>query len=286
MPTEVLRRDLIDTRAAVLDGAGVRESALLGAFPPSVYRHGQYAKEGDAAAERTQRLVRQDLTAAQRSRLWVRSNFAIFCGLSLVLGCVPLLLVLLIELWQLLSDGARAVGRALAQLCTWRLAPESSHHYVEGVDFFHKPLTPEEYITLRLETQLRFYQSRLPGYSRGHQLSHVFLLLLSVCGAVLSQLQLPMWIAVVTAVASCVTSWIEFSGKSKKLARYNGCITALRNVRLWWDSLQPSGRQASNNIERLVSLTEDICGTESKARCLPPPQSPARPLAPLLRPLQ
>lgn len=58
---------------------------------------------------------------------------------------------------------------------------------------------------------------------------------------------------------------MNFRAKIKKLTRYNGCINDLHNVRLWWDALQPSGRQRSQNIERLVGITEEIVGGEGRA---------------------
>jgi len=38
------------------------------------------------------------------------------------------------------------------------------------------------------------------------------------------------WIAIVTVCASCLTSWTEFAGTSKKLSRYSSAVTALKDI--------------------------------------------------------
>ena len=117
----------------------------------------------------------------------------------------------------------------------------------------------------RLETTLRFYQSRLSPNASGANFMFILLLVLSISSAVLTQIGFSVWIPIVTSLAGAVTSFQEFSGKNKKLQRYSSAILSLRNVRLWWDALEVSTRNTAQNIEKLVETVEEAIGGESKS---------------------
>ena len=59
-------------------------------------------------------------------------------------------------------------------------------------------------------------------------------------------------------VGSSVTGWAEFRAISKKLQRYNFVARNLQSLRLWWTRLTPVDRADLQNVDRLVSSTEDI----------------------------
>ena len=56
-------------------------------------------------------------------------------------------------------------------------------------------------------------------------------LLAAIAAALLTVVGLTTWIAIVTVCASCLTSWTEFAGTSKKLSRYSSAVTALKDIR-------------------------------------------------------
>ena len=189
--------------------------------------------------------------------------FVLHAAFGIVLLCLVVPAGLLV--WSV-----RAIKREVLSCLGRKPGPEAYHHTLQPggfgeTDWHHKPLLPDDYITLRLETSLRFYQSRLAPNACGANFIFVLLLMLSLGSAVLTQIGFSVWIPIVTASASAVTSFQEFSGKSKKLQRYSSTILSLRNVRLWWDSLEVSTRNTAQNIEKLVEMVEDTIGGESKS---------------------
>ena len=83
--------------------------------------------------------------------------------------------------------------------------------------------------------------------------------------AVMAALGLTVWIGIIAILASSVTSWSEFSGTGKKLARYASAITKLRDLRLWWETLSEIEQASSKNVTQLVELTEEVLSHDATA---------------------
>jgi len=45
------------------------------------------------------------------------------------------------------------------------------------------------------------------------------------------------YVAIVTAITSGITGWLEFHRTTEKLNRYNASIEHLQNLLLWWESI-------------------------------------------------
>ena len=133
------------------------------------------------------------------------------------------------------------------------------------VDDYHSPLDAQKYMALRLEPMLRFYQSRIKPYYRSRTGVVVFLMLATGASAVMAALGLTVWIGIIAILASSVTSWSEFSGTGKKLARYASAITKLRDLRLWWETLSEIEQASSKNVTQLVELTEEVLSHDATA---------------------
>ena len=133
------------------------------------------------------------------------------------------------------------------------------------VNDYQRPLGPNDYIALRLESTMRFYQSRIRPYYFSKTLCAVLLMLTTAASALMASLNLTAWIGIVSIVGSSITSWKEFAGTSKKLTRYATAITKLRGIRLWWETLSTVERSHSYNVNVLVNLTEDIIMHDAKA---------------------
>ncbi len=56
-------------------------------------------------------------------------------------------------------------------------------------------------------------------------------------GTILGFFQVESWAAVVTAITTVVTAWLEFSSTQKKLERYSDTIHQIAAIVLWWESL-------------------------------------------------
>lgn len=146
---------------------------------------------------------------------------------------------------------------------TFTKSPE--WHVKPIVDDYHSPMDANSYIALRLEPMLRFYQQRIKPYSRSKNTAAIFLMLSTSASAIMASLGMTVWIGIVSILASSVTSWKEFSGVGKKLERYGGAITKLRDVRLWWETLTVVEQSSSKNVTRLLDMTEDVINHDTQA---------------------
>jgi hypothetical protein len=59
----------------------------------------------------------------------------------------------------------------------------------------------------------------------------------SVTGTLIYFLGFAPKVAIISAVTAAISVWMEFHSTSQKLKRYNTMILGLKNVLLWWDSL-------------------------------------------------
>ena len=107
-------------------------------------------------------------------------------------------------------------------------------------DFHHCPCGPDDYISIRLDSLLRFYESRIPIYYRNRNYVQVFMVFASVLSTLLAALNVPQWVPIVAMLGSSLQGWAEFRAISKKLQRYNFVVRNLAKLRLWWTSLQLS----------------------------------------------
>ena len=142
-------------------------------------------------------------------------------------------------------------------------SPES--HVKPIIDDFHSPMDANAFIALRLEPTIQFYQSRVQPYYMSKTAAAIFLMLATGASAAMASLGMTVWIGIISICASSVTSWVEFSGVAKKLARYSDCITKLRDIRLWWETLSTVKKSSSNSIRQLICMTEDVINSEIKA---------------------
>ena len=136
---------------------------------------------------------------------------------------------------------------------------------LRSFDTHHSPLEADAYVTLRLDHFIRFYQRRLPHNYRNRTIVHMLLVLGTLVNALLAFIGQVPWVALVTVISSGVTSWSEFAGSEKKLERYSSGITTLKNLKMYWESLDQTSRANTQSIDHLVKMTEDIIGGESRA---------------------
>ena len=132
-------------------------------------------------------------------------------------------------------------------------------------DDHHSPLSPEIYLKLRMEPQMRFYQSRLPTYYRTRTISEVLLMIGTLSGTLMAFLDVSEWAAVVTAVATLVTAWVAFHGTSRKLTRYSNTVSKGLSILLWWKHMTPIEKSSVTNVNQLVMICEDLFERERES---------------------
>lgn len=131
-----------------------------------------------------------------------------------------------------------------------------------NVDDFHSPTHPESYISLRIQPAIAFYARRIPMNTRRILTLKLIVLLLGVSTSLLARYEMLSWATVVTAAATGVISWQEFSGASAKVERYSTSIVALKMLLSWWDSQGEVQRATKGSITNLVKTSEAIISQE------------------------
>jgi len=134
-----------------------------------------------------------------------------------------------------------------------------------AADDHHSPLTPTEYLGLRVQPQMRFYQRRMPGYYRARSILETILVLTTFTGTVLAFFRLSAWAAISAAIASAVTAYSKFLQPETKLTRYSDVVAGIRSVLLWWNSLTDVEQASQANTNALIKRCEFFFATERQA---------------------
>ena len=123
-------------------------------------------------------------------------------------------------------------------------------------------LTPERYIELRLEDQLNYYSKKTPKIETQVKQMQVAILVAGGVGTLLAAVGVELWVALTTAMATALTTWLGSRQLEETLVRYNQSATDLANVRDWWTKLSPASKRNPKNIDQLVEVTEKVLETE------------------------
>ena len=137
-------------------------------------------------------------------------------------------------------------------------APACSQKKDDGFSF----LTPERYIDLRLEDQLKYYSSKIPKLGKQIKQTQVAILVAGGAGTLLAALHAELWVALTTALATALTSSLASRRVEETLVGYNQSAADLANVRRWWTKLSPAAKRNQKNIDQLVDVTEKVLETE------------------------
>eukprot|EP00928_Gymnodinium_smaydae_P032140 TRINITY_DN23355_c0_g3_i1.p1 TRINITY_DN23355_c0_g3~~TRINITY_DN23355_c0_g3_i1.p1 ORF type:complete len:1370 (-),score=323.55 TRINITY_DN23355_c0_g3_i1:152-4153(-) len=132
----------------------------------------------------------------------------------------------------------------------------------EEADDFHSPMNPQRYIACRLIPRRKFYESRIPKYVRFRMLFQLVLFLCSATSALLSYLDLLPFVAIVTAVASALTSWICFTDLGRKCERYTNAIRGIKDLERRWNTLTVVQQSDTTKITQLICQGEMVLNNE------------------------
>ena len=82
---------------------------------------------------------------------------------------------------------------------------------------------------------------------------------------VLAYLGLAVWVPVAVALASSISTVIDFEQLTTRLRNVNQSKMALENLRIWWQSLSMVEKRLPVNKEFLVRITEEHMNAEISA---------------------
>ena len=235
---------LVKWRTDLVAGGDLQLSDLRRNYPPKVFRHQQFDSERVVMADDTsfkkramktkQGKMRRKAEEARMERTFRREQTE-----------------------DSLEDEARGdgdVGTNTTQQGKGKEVPLRDDSYC--------PMLPEQYIEIRLEEMLAFYQLRIPQYARASFQLKVFLVLLAGSASVLSAENLTEWALIVTSAAAMITSYMEFSDVARKTERYTRSAVELENLLSYWKSLPDAEKASTSSIDHLVLTGEAIISEE------------------------
>lgn len=131
----------------------------------------------------------------------------------------------------------------------------------EGDDAF-SVLSPERYVTYRLEDQINYY--RRASSKLGKKLKKLQWLIygFGALGTLLAALEYEIWIALTTALVGAFSTYIQYQQLETKMMKYLQTASDLENVRAWWFALSSEEQAKQKNIDILVRQTEQFLESE------------------------
>jgi hypothetical protein len=124
-------------------------------------------------------------------------------------------------------------------------------------------LTADEYLAWRLEDQFDYYCRKSKKLDRELSRFQWLIYILGGIGTLLAAMNLEIWVAVSSAFASALSSFLEFKRVETNLVSCNQAASDLYDIRAWWRSLPVSAKNQQMNIETLVSTTESVIQSEN-----------------------
>mmetsp|Transcript_64221 Transcript_64221/g.88219 ORF Transcript_64221/g.88219 Transcript_64221/m.88219 type:complete len:405 (-) Transcript_64221:476-1690(-) len=168
--------------------------------------------------------------------------------------------------------GTLMIGNVLhsRQCCScdeaYTATPESAQDILKlGLDDYHSPCRPDEYLKLRIHKIVHFFQKRIPAHSFNKFLSSCFLVIGSFSGVVLALFDHATWAACAIIIVAVVVAWVTFHETGKKLSRYTDALSRLDGILLWWNMMPPELQSDAALVSELVERCELLFRDERQA---------------------
>ena len=124
------------------------------------------------------------------------------------------------------------------------------------------PLTPEDYINIRLGDQLSYYQHKTNDLKKELIRWQWLIYIFGGIGTLLAALGWELWIALTTALVGAFMTVVQYKQIENSLIQYNQTAADLANLKLWWTALSDEDKDKSENKIKLVENTEKILEKE------------------------
>jgi hypothetical protein len=124
------------------------------------------------------------------------------------------------------------------------------------------PLPPDRYIEMRLEDQLKFFRKKAVGLDTLLEWLQWGILGIGGLGTLLAAIGFDLWVALTTAIAGALATYLSYRGVESTLTNYNQTAIDLENIKGWWTALLPGEQGDPLNVDALVENTEKVLSTE------------------------
>ncbi|HEY6231049.1 MAG TPA: DUF4231 domain-containing protein [Pyrinomonadaceae bacterium] len=123
-------------------------------------------------------------------------------------------------------------------------------------------LSPDRYVQVRLADQLKFYKKRAVEHETRLKRIQWAIFIIGGLGTLLAAVNQQVWIALTTAVAAALTTYLSYQQTESTLTKYNQAFTDLENVKLWWSALPADEQAKQESLDALVDHTEKVLQSE------------------------
>lgn len=123
-------------------------------------------------------------------------------------------------------------------------------------------LTPDRYVQVRLADQLNYYRTRAVKHERRLRVLQWSIFTIGGLGTLMAAINQQVWIALTTALAAALTTYLGYKQTENTLMKYNQAATDLENVKSWWTALPAEEQAKPDNVTTLVNHTEQVLQSE------------------------
>jgi hypothetical protein len=123
-------------------------------------------------------------------------------------------------------------------------------------------LTPERYLEVRLEDQLKYYSGTTAKLERQRSELQWLIFIVGGAGTLLAALGAQLWIALTTAAVTALSAWVGDLKLDQTLIKYNQSAADLSDLRVLWNTLSAEDKAQLNSRQNLVNKTEEILEKE------------------------
>ena len=136
--------------------------------------------------------------------------------------------------------------------------PRSAQSAIEKDDYV-SPLTIETYVQYRATPIALAYEKQTPEISDKLTRLEVAVFVLTSMGAVLAvpEIGLASWVAITVAIATGITSYIEYFQLRIERDTRNNSLAEFQNLMTWWESLSIIDKRTKQSKEKAVSTIEE-----------------------------
>ncbi|CAD5373217.1 conserved membrane hypothetical protein [Rubrivivax sp. A210] len=170
------------------------------------------------------------------------------------------------KLAEAVEDITRRLARTEANttalpIYTDAIPPEYAAH---PLDRGMSMMSTDQYVAWRLRDQLGFYRKKTVGLEQQLRRLQIYVLVAGAGGTLLAALggQAVIWITFTTALAGAIVTYLGYQQVETTLTSYNQTATDLDNILTWWTSLEPEEQAQRDNLDALVTHTEQVLADE------------------------
>lgn len=120
------------------------------------------------------------------------------------------------------------------------------------------PLTPERFLSWRLDDQLNYYRKTAYRADRKLRRFQWVIYITGGVGTFLAARGLELWIALTTSMVAALTAYLGYHQTEGIMTKFSQAASDLENARGWWQGLTPQIQTERDSFDQLVSRTEEI----------------------------